>query len=173
MTPAARCRLAIAMTALAAYACGSSDRPAEQATSPTTQPPLITAEPADPTHVDWEGVQRIADAQAAQARAARHALRPRPEASTPPGAVTAPARTSAPVGDGLPPMKVILCESGDNYRAENPTSTASGRYQITDGSWNGYGGYHHAADAPPDVQDARARQMWAGGAGAHHWKACL
>lgn len=54
-------------------------------------------------------------------------------------------------------------ESGGNYSAENPTSTASGAYQFLDSSWRnlsaraGYGGYGgHAAYAPAWVQDAVA-----------------
>jgi len=54
-------------------------------------------------------------------------------------------------------------ESGGNYSAENPSSTASGAYQFLDSSWRtlsaraGYGGYGgHAASAPDSIQDAVA-----------------
>lgn len=46
------------------------------------------------------------------------------------------------------------------YKAENPTSSASGAYQFVDGTWQhyarlaGYGKYRRASDAPPSVQDA-------------------
>lgn len=79
-------------------------------------------------------------------------------------------------GGSLPPPSVQRCEtrgSADPYKAENPTSSASGGWQITDGTWGGYGGYDHAADAPPEVQDERARQLWAGGRGSSHWASCL
>lgn len=49
-------------------------------------------------------------------------------------------------------------ESGGNYRAQAAGSTASGAYQFLDSSWAGYGGYTHAKDAPPEVQDAKAAE---------------
>lgn len=50
-------------------------------------------------------------------------------------------------------------ESGDNYLATNRGSSASGAYQIIDSTWDGYGGYGRAVDAPPDTQDAKATEM--------------
>ena len=50
-------------------------------------------------------------------------------------------------------------ESGGNYKAENPISTASGKYQWIDSSWQdasrraGRSGWSHAASAPPAIQD--------------------
>jgi transglycosylase-like protein len=76
------------------------------------------------------------------------------------------------VGPFAIPTYIVMCESGGNYLAENDYSTASGAYQIIDSSWAGYGGYSHASDAPPAVQDAKAALMWAGGAGISHWAAC-
>lgn len=49
-------------------------------------------------------------------------------------------------------------ESGGNYSAQAAGSTASGAYQFLDSSWAGYGGYTHAKDAPPEVQDAKAAE---------------
>ncbi len=50
-------------------------------------------------------------------------------------------------------------ESGGDYAAQARTSTASGAYQFVNGTWNGFGGYARAADAPPAVQDAAAVQL--------------
>ena len=67
-------------------------------------------------------------------------------------------------------------ESGGNYAAQNPYSSASGAYQFLDSTWRnvsvkaGHPGYGRAAQAPWHVQDAVAlwlynnggRSAWAG-----------
>lgn len=52
------------------------------------------------------------------------------------------------------------------------TSTASGLWQITRGTWARFMGYVNAADAPAWVQNLKASLLWANGAGCGHWKAC-
>lgn len=87
-----------------------------------------------------------------------------------------------PCGGDLPPCHVKQRESGGDYSIWNggchngpcpgAASWASGAWQILPSTWAGYGGYANAADAPPEVQDAKARELWAGGAGCGHWSAC-
>ncbi|WP_169316254.1 transglycosylase family protein [Mobilicoccus pelagius] len=53
-------------------------------------------------------------------------------------------------------------ESGDDYRAQNPRSSASGAYQMIDSTWRGLSaskGYPRAKHAPKSVQDAAAREL--------------
>lgn len=81
-------------------------------------------------------------------------------------AVIASLQTPAAPPEHTPPGGFLACvrrhESGGNYQAENPVSTASGAYQFLDSTWRtlsaraGHSGYGHAASAPPAVQDAVA-----------------
>jgi hypothetical protein len=50
-------------------------------------------------------------------------------------------------------------ESNMTVNAQNCKSSASGKYQILDSTWNNYGGYQHAKDAPESVQDDKASSM--------------
>ena len=75
-------------------------------------------------------------------------------------------------GGDLPPCYVMMRESRGDIHAQNPRSTASGKWQFLDSTWGGYGGYAKARYAPEKVQDDRARQLWAGGRGCGHWSAC-
>ena len=105
-----------------------------------------------------------------------------PPTTAPP--VTAPPVTVPPAppipqgfapgacGGALPPCCVMMIESGGNPQAVNSSSGASGKWQFMDNTWQGYGGYASAAEAPEQVQDARAVEVWAGGAGAGRWVSC-
>ena len=68
---------------------------------------------------------------------------------------------------------IKFCESSNNYKAQNPTSTASGAYQFLDTTWQGLSaakGYSKAKYAPASVQDAAALELY-NQAGTSPWAA--
>ncbi len=72
----------------------------------------------------------------------------------------------------LPPimLRVRWCESRNNYTAESRRSTASGAWQFLDSSWARYAGYARAMDAPPEVQDQKALNVY-NAVGTRPWNA--
>ncbi|HEY8109136.1 MAG TPA: transglycosylase family protein, partial [Patescibacteria group bacterium] len=79
-----------------------------------------------------------------------------------PEAVAQPAvqQSSGGGGGGCGLDVIKQRESGGDYRAQNPSSTASGAYQVLNGTWGGYGGYQRAGDAPASVQDKFAQELY-------------
>jgi hypothetical protein len=51
-------------------------------------------------------------------------------------------------------------ESQIEYHAQNPTSSASGGFQIEDGTWDGQFGVVHAKDTTPDEQNLAAKKLY-------------
>lgn len=75
---------------------------------------------------------------------------------------------SGQCGGNLPPCWIMMRESRGQIHAQNPDSSASGKWQILDSTWQlhdskgnalPFMGYWHAKDAPEWVQDAKARSM--------------
>jgi septal ring factor EnvC (AmiA/AmiB activator) len=69
----------------------------------------------------------------------------------------------APLYEGGPyaiPTYIVMCESGGNYRALNPSSGAGGAYQILPSTWRAYGGQGLPHQAPPAEQDRIAAMIW-------------
>ena len=89
-------------------------------------------------------------------------------AKAPSQSTSAASRSSS----GVPAVlaRIRGCESGGRYNAQNPRSTASGAYQFLDSTWNGFGGYRRAMNAPPGVQDAAALALFQR-AGTSPWSA--
>ncbi len=127
--------------------------------STTTQSPTTTAAPtttvAPPTTVPPTTAAPVTQ----------------PPATQPPAPQPAPQPVSVhgACGGNLPPCCIMMRESGGDPSAVNPSSGASGKWQFMPDTWANYGGYPTAASAPEWVQDQRAAQVWAGGAGAGHW----
>lgn len=59
------------------------------------------------------------------------------------------------------PSYIVMCESGGNYGAVNPSSGAGGAYQILPSTWELYGGHGAPQDAPKAEQDRIASEIWA------------
>ena len=64
-------------------------------------------------------------------------------------------------GDYAIPESIVMCESGGNWEAVNPSSGAGGAYQILPSTWDLYGGEGDPEDASPAQQSAIAAQIWA------------
>lgn len=165
---------AAALTLLSAgVAVAVASSPPVAAPAETIPPLVVTWEAADPT-------AGLADTVAASQAAHDEAVRSYLEAvQAAKDRAALDARRRADRGRRARSSATILaCENrSGSYTAENPTSTASGRYQFVDGTFSGTkaaraGGYTHAADAPPEVQDAAFAEVWNGGKGSHHWREC-
>lgn len=59
------------------------------------------------------------------------------------------------------PTYIVMCESGGNYGAVNPSSGAGGAYQILPSTWELYGGQGEPQNAPKAEQDRIAAEIWA------------
>jgi peptidoglycan hydrolase-like protein with peptidoglycan-binding domain len=73
---------------------------------------------------------------------------------------TAPASSSASSGYAIP-ASIVMCESGGNWSAVNPTTGAGGAYQIMPSTWAAYGGTGLPQNATPAEQSAIAAKIWA------------
>lgn len=59
------------------------------------------------------------------------------------------------------PTYIVMCESGGNYSAVNPSSGAGGVYQVLPSTWELYGGQGEPQNAPKAEQDRIAGEIWA------------
>jgi len=83
-------------------------------------------------------------------------------------------RTPQPTQNHVAPGGIAACirkyESGGNYRAQNPSSTASGAYQFLDSTWQAVTGLPgRAMNYSPAQQDAAFYKLWNNGRGASQW----
>jgi septal ring factor EnvC (AmiA/AmiB activator) len=63
------------------------------------------------------------------------------------------------------PTYIVMCESGGDYGAVNPSSGAGGAYQILPSTWELYGGQGEPQSAPKAEQDRIAGEIWADSGG--------
>jgi hypothetical protein len=74
-------------------------------------------------------------------------------------------------GDFAIPQNIVMCESGGNYGALNPSSGAGGAYQMLPETYKGLGGKYAAPHlAPKSEQDRLAGKLWDGGRGRGNWE---
>lgn len=66
--------------------------------------------------------------------------------------------------------KLRFCESGGNYANKN-NPFYRGAYQFSYSTWGNFGGYRDPADAPPEVQDAKALATYQA-SGSRPWPNC-
>lgn len=147
-----------------------------------TTAPTTTTIPAPTTAPATTAPPTTAPASTASTTTAPPTTLPEPtprETSAPDAADALPAEPTevpiddpglrAPVYDGVyadgVPVGVAMAttrylESRDDYAAQAPRSSASGAYQVIDSTWNGFGGFARAVDAPPDVQDQFAYESF-------------
>ncbi len=59
------------------------------------------------------------------------------------------------------PTYIVMCESGGDYSALNPSSGAGGAYQIIPSTWEAYGGEGLPHEASKAEQDRIAALIWA------------
>ena len=64
------------------------------------------------------------------------------------------------VGDWAIPESIVMCESGGNFEALNPSSGAGGAYQILPSTWRAYGGKGLPHQASPAEQHRIAAMIW-------------
>jgi septal ring factor EnvC (AmiA/AmiB activator) len=59
------------------------------------------------------------------------------------------------------PTYIVMCESGGDYGAVNPSSGAGGAYQILPSTWELYGGQGEPQNGSKAEQDRIAAEIWA------------
>jgi peptidoglycan hydrolase CwlO-like protein len=74
--------------------------------------------------------------------------------------VSAQQTVASWVGDWAIPQSIVMCESGGNFGAVNPSSGAGGAYQILPSTWRSYGGRGLPHQASSGEQHRIASQIW-------------
>jgi septal ring factor EnvC (AmiA/AmiB activator) len=85
--------------------------------------------------------------------------------------VSSEAEAEAEVGRWLGgpytiPTYIVMCESGGDYGAVNPSSGAGGAYQILPSTWELYGGQGEPQNGSKAEQDRIASEIWADSGGS-------
>ena len=81
-------------------------------------------------------------------------------------AAQAEEEVSTAMKDWAIPESIVMCESGGDFSAVNPSSGAGGAYQILPSTWKLYGGEGLPQDASPAEQSRIAALIWADSGGS-------
>lgn len=151
---------------VAAAAAGET----ESAPSPVLAIDAII-DPITPDVVPLDSASPAADVAATDIASAAVVDAPPTDATAEPQ-VEEPPDTGSCGGD-LPPCWVRERESGGDYRAVNRRGCGGrgcfGAWQFDPRTWNNFMGFADPRDAPPSVQDAKAREVWNNGRGCSQW----
>ena len=157
-------KLMLGAALLTGAACGQA--PSRIYTGTTTAPAGSTTTSAEPTTTVPATTTTAAPVTTRATRTPRATTTtelPSPQSRT-------VGRGNEPAGgDGWAiPTYIVMCESGGSWTAENP-SGAAGPYQIMPEHFGGESALNQSREA----QHAKAAELWNGGKGKAHWKACL
>lgn len=120
-------------------------------------PVVVSAKPLP--NFETEVLAPLRASQAAEAAAKAEAARQAQLAAQRAKFVVVTAAASPHAGAPATPenwLKLRYCESGNNY-ANKRNPSYRGAYQFAFSTWGNYGGFYDPADAPPEVQDAKAQ----------------
>ena len=149
--------LADAQTNIDAVAAEAAERAAEQRAASDARDTALGELTA---RLEEMGEQAEARRVRAEVRAEEEAAERAAGTTGAPAAGEDPA-ASYPGGPYAIPTEIVMCESGGNYSALNPSSGAGGAYQIIPSTWEAYGGTGSPHTAPKAEQDRIAAEIWA------------
>ena len=167
--------LGVTIGASAADAPPATLRPLVAPQAPPSTVPVVTTQQATTSTTTTTTAPPTTVAPTTSSTTTTTHVHPAPAPPPPPAPAptVAPAPPPQPAG-ALPAILITIrgCESGHDYTARNPRSSASGAFQFIDSTWRAYGDsrWPRAYLAPREVQDAAALRLYRA-SGTSPWNA--